>query len=370
MSFLGWFVLAISNLLPRKAWIGFEHGHFQIISSCILLFLGFIHSNRIPASIVYHKFTQKKGLWHAIMIGGMFAEGIIMYFSQPHVPVFASPLGGLCVAIAPLLLWRARLVGDIYDTEGRVNPKPVLYNFGGPLLVFGWFWFWIGMNCCFYYPGKWEAYVHIYSGFRMMLSFLSGIVIILTTWFVGYALDEIENLSGQPETARGLLRASAFGMNGYFCGYVYEIKVASIISWSLLGLAAFFPYVWGDYTNWLLLLATALMGLSMAMIHEEGLRMLDITKVDLWTKRAYAALTAIAILIPLQHSSHYFAFVLSFSGALSFAVGMRFLLLDQKRGKKWIEAHEIQEPNVFSYGALLTPLGALILSWAVTMHPN
>ena len=276
---------------------------------------------------------------------------------------------GLCIVIAPIIMWQNRLAGDTLDMEGRMNPKPVLYNFGGPLLVFGWFWFWIGMNVCYYYPGAWEAYVHVGTGIRMFLAFLGGITIILNTWLVGYALDELENLSGERETSSGLLQASAFGMNGYFCGYVYEIKVATIISWAPIGLAMFFPYIWGDYSDWLLLLSTIAMGYCMAMVQENGFRMLSSQNVDLWVTRSYAPLAFIAILIPIQHGSHYFAFVLSAIGAVAFGFGMQYLYLDQKRGKKWLESQAIQEPNVFSYGALLAPLGALTLSWAVTMHP-
>lgn len=373
LSLLGWVLLAFSNLLPRKSsWMrkGIHPTSWQIVSFVLLLFLGFIHSNRIPSSIVQGTFSQNKRLWNMIMIGGMVTEGIVMYWTDTYAPSFATPLGGLCIAVAPILLWQSRLVGDTFDSEGRLNPRPVLYNFGGPLLVFGWMCFWMGMNCCYYYPGKWEAYVCINSGMRMFSSFLAGIIIILVTWSIGYALDELRNLSGEVETSWGMVHASAFGFNDYFCGYVYEIKVASIIAWAPLGLAAFFPHVWGDYTDWLLLMATFVMGYSMAMIQEEGLRMMEVEKIDLWLQRSYGALAAIAILIPLQRGSHYFVFVLSFLGALAFGVGYKQLLSDQKRGKQWIIQQQIQEPTVFSYGVLFAPLGALLLSWAVNMHPK
>lgn len=274
------------------------------------------------------------------------------------------------MALAPLLLWRARAFGDTFDSEGRRNPRPILYNFGGPLLIFGWFLFWIGMNCCYYYPGTWDAYIYIASGFRMLMSCVAGVTIILAGWTIGYGLDELENETGLVETAEGLLNASAFGLNGWFCGFAYEIKVVSIIAWAPLGLASFYPHVWGDYTDWILLLTTGAMGYSMAMIQEQGLRMVDGDKVELWSTRSDIVLAVIALLIPLQRGSHYFAYVLSIGGALAFALGRRYLLRDQKRGIHWILSHEIQVPNVFSYGVLLSPLGALLLSWAVTMHPN
>jgi hypothetical protein len=43
------------------------------------------------------------------------------------------------------ILWKHRKMGDSWEQEGRPNPNPVVYNLGGPLFVFGWFLFWLGM---------------------------------------------------------------------------------------------------------------------------------------------------------------------------------------------------------------------------------
>lgn len=94
MAFVGWVLLAFSNLLPRKSWIRFHPSELQIISSIILLCLGVIQSIRIPTAIVSHKFCQKESLWNGLMIVGMLVEGIMMYFTDRYAPFFAVPLGG------------------------------------------------------------------------------------------------------------------------------------------------------------------------------------------------------------------------------------------------------------------------------------
>ena len=94
LAFAGWVLLGFSNLLPRRHWLGFEATRLEIASCLILCFLGWVHSSRIPTSIVERKFTQKKGLWNALMIGGMVADGFITFWEDRDAPLFASTVGG------------------------------------------------------------------------------------------------------------------------------------------------------------------------------------------------------------------------------------------------------------------------------------
>mmetsp|Transcript_9057 Transcript_9057/g.25098 ORF Transcript_9057/g.25098 Transcript_9057/m.25098 type:complete len:272 (+) Transcript_9057:813-1628(+) len=270
-----------------------------------------------------------------------------------------------------MILWKARLVGDTFDSEGRVNPQPVLYNFGGPVLMFGWFWYWIGMNAMLYIQvGSFTPYLHVYMGLRLFFAMLGAVFIVAVTWFVGYALDEIENLSGEPDRPEGLLTGPAFGMQGYFCGEVYEVKVFYILAWTALGLTIFFPYDWGDVMEWAFLIASIAVGYNMAMIDEEGLRRRDAEAVAEWTKRTRVCLAIIAIIIPLQRGTHYLAILLSVGGAAGLAYGQQLLFADRKRGEQWLDSNETQPPTVYSYGALLFPLCTFVLAWAASMHPG
>ena len=50
------------------------------------------------------------------------------------------------IVMSMKVLWKFRKMGDTWEKDGRPNPKPVVYNPGGPMFVFGWFLFWIGMS--------------------------------------------------------------------------------------------------------------------------------------------------------------------------------------------------------------------------------
>jgi len=370
-AMFGWICLAVSHLFPRWAWIGIQFSWLNISVMFLILLVGYVQAVFIPKAIVERQYSAKSNLWNSIVIGGSFLVGILTYFQNTAVPLFAAPLGALAVAFAPMLLWKARLVGDTFDSEGRINPQPVLFNFGGPLLMFGWFWYWVGMNVMLFFEvGSWTPHLRIYVGMRMGLAMIGAVLIVFVYWATGYALDEIENLTGEPDSAQALALAPAFGNNKFFCGEVYEIKVFSIIAWTCLGLAVFFPFNWDEYTDWAFVIAAIGMGLSLAMVEEHGLRLRLPDNVTEWTTRAHGMLAFLAILVPIQQGGHYFSILLSTAGAVGFGYGMKFLHQDRKRGARWLETSEIQPPTVYSYGALLLPLGTLLLAWSVTMRPD
>ena len=185
-----------------------------------------------------------------------------------------------------------------------------------------------------------------------------------------YAVVRTENLSGEPDSPQALLTSPAFGSLGFFCGEVYEIKVFHIIAWAAMGLCVFFPHNFDDFLDWIFMAACIGVGLSFAFIDENGLRLQDAEVVESWTKRSYALLGIIAILVPLQAGLHYTAVILSVAGAVMTGYGTKLLHQDRKRGAVWLETGEVQTPTVYSYGALLFPLGLVIFAWAASMHPG
>mmetsp|Transcript_34291 Transcript_34291/g.71388 ORF Transcript_34291/g.71388 Transcript_34291/m.71388 type:complete len:458 (-) Transcript_34291:259-1632(-) len=371
MALIGWVILAISHIFPRWSWFGIDTSWISLVCVGILGVVGYVHAVFIPQAIVQRQYAAKKGLWNTILVSGMIMVGILTYMQNTIVPVYPAVLGSICISLAPMLLWKARLVGDTFDSEGRINPQPVLFNFGAPLLMFGWFWYWIGMNVLAYFnTGTFMPYLHVYLGLRMIFAMVGAVLIVIVYWVIGYGLDEIENLSGEPDSAQSLQLAPAFGMQSFFCGEVYEIKVFTIMAWASLGLAMFFPYDWDDYMDWVFFVGAVVMGYCVAMIEERGFRLRMAAQVRMWSTRAWFMLGLMAVIIPMQKGVHYFAVILSVAGATGFGYGMKFLNQDRKRGEKWLETDEVQTPTVYSYGALLVPLSALVLAWSISMRPE
>ena len=87
-------------------------------------------------------------------------------------------------------------MGETYDETGQANSgnKAVLFNFGGPLLTFGWFCFWIAHVAIHEHPNL--KYLPFYPDLSTFLSFLAGTIVVVVYWLVGYALDEMPNGTG------------------------------------------------------------------------------------------------------------------------------------------------------------------------------
>ena len=69
-------------------------------------------------------------------------------------------LGPFTVILSQKILFGARKMGTFWEDKGSPNFSPIVYNMGGPLFVWGWFFFWLGISCL---PNKDLNLLDIYS---------------------------------------------------------------------------------------------------------------------------------------------------------------------------------------------------------------
>ena len=87
-------------------------------------------------------------------------------------------LGPLTVILSQKILFESRKMGTLWEVEGKPNFRPVVYNMGGPLFVWGWFYFFLGtcgvpamMNIASPYAGLPKAVLPLYFNWRTVLAF-------------------------------------------------------------------------------------------------------------------------------------------------------------------------------------------------------
>ena len=83
-------------------------------------------------------------------------------------------LGPLTVILSQKILFESRKMGTLWEQEGKPNFRPVVYNMGGPLFVWGWFFFFMGI--CGVPSNRWtsallELYVPIFFNWRTLVAF-------------------------------------------------------------------------------------------------------------------------------------------------------------------------------------------------------
>jgi MFS family permease len=270
-------------------------------------------------------------------------------------------------------MFRTRKMGRSFEVEGTPNQSAVVYNFGGPLLVFGWFWFWIGLNVISATPDAW--YLPVYLTTRTTLAFVGAILVIVSLWMAGFALDESDQ-----GTANGLSEES-YGLGvapGIFFGKVSEIIIPVTAAWAVFGVAAFLPFFAGFWPVFLFL-AFVVQGVILSFVHQMAVRS-GVTAAQpefltKWNRYSYLGFTLLVLLMFASGTllltwNSMVRTISAVLGVVLFCVGQHLIQHDRKRGWHWMETSQVNpNPVVYSHGIPIFSLGVMLLAYAMTIIP-
>jgi hypothetical protein len=380
----GWSLLAFSYLLDRRDWIAFDSSSdgslLLSFALGLLLSVGLLQSWLIPQALLDGTMEEMQALYGSIFFLGLLADGVLNHYLDPDAPAWMGPVGSLCVAIAPYFLYKARRKGEmLHDIEeegidkeqggvtirtaSTANPdanRPYLFNLGGPILVVGWFLWWVSMNCVYAIPDR--LFLQMFFSSRSYVAFTGAALIVLVYWMVGYALEA--------NVANNVKSAPAFGVASLFFGDASEIPVAMVGAWGIFGFAVFWPVPvgWIPYAVFPVLLAV---GYSMAMQQTAGLREHDVDAVSRWARCVDVGLLVKILLIGCYGRG--LAVALMLVGLVLSSYGSLTIHHDRKFGHMWLRqpdaAVSVGKPQVYSYGVLAYPLGMIVLAWGLSIHP-
>ena len=355
----GWILLSLSYFLSRKAWFGWEVSPLVVVAVLLMLAVGFGQTVLVRQAMMDRTMHQQKEFLGVAMGFGILLGGVLTALIDPDAPVWAAPLGSLGVALSPLLLWKARYRGYSYDHDGTINETPIVWNFGGPLLVFGWFWFWMGLNAT---PGEPSTFfIPLFFSTRTLLAHIGAVLILVVYWSTNYAVDELDPAADAQD-------AVAFGMAGLFWGSRGEIRIGMVLAFVIFGLAPFFPF-WTGLWPYFLLLACGGVAFGLTMLQEVGLRSGQVAVWKKWIQVTDVALLILVVFLGAQGGLA--AALLAIAGGIGWGLGMHRLHRDRKRGHMWLTDGTVNvRPVVYSDGALWFPLGVLLLAWSMSVPPN
>ena len=132
--------------------------------------------NRLP--------TKKKTLSLAFLMGWI-TLGVVSALDVNTQLKASNPmawtlclLGPLTVILSQKILFESRKMGTLWEEQGKPNFRPVVYNMGGPLFVWGWFYFWMGscgvpalMNTASPYAGLPKTVLPLFFNWRTIVAF-------------------------------------------------------------------------------------------------------------------------------------------------------------------------------------------------------
>jgi hypothetical protein len=119
-------------------------------------------------------------------------------------------------------------MGDSWEQSGKPNPNPVVYNLGGPLFVFGFFLYWVGMAATDDTEGWDETKLGglpIYLNMRLATAMAAGCGMVPIVMFLDYAHDEGAEFTG-------------WGTDGRFFGRFLESPTPFLLAWLFFGLSS------------------------------------------------------------------------------------------------------------------------------------
>lgn len=356
MFLLGWALFAISYLFPTD-------GSFSpMISATAVLAaitaVGLASVGSLPmADSVRHRRAKKKMILSVLFLTFWIVLTVFTGLgavNQIETFVFGA-VGMTCIVMSMMLLWKYRKMGTSWEETGEPNPRPVVYNLGGPFFVLGWTLFWIAMASTD--PSTADGGLLLDLNLRTALAFIAGFGIVLSVFTVDYAHDEGGKYVG-------------FGTDGSHVGRIPESPGPFIAMWVLFGLVAFIApdNSIGEASApvLLLLLTCVVMGPYVGLGIQTTIYKANGPLMQKLAMGFVMLLLVLAVLI--GWNGGVTALVLAIVGVLLVAMSQAKLMMERKRGRYWIENGEPNpRPIVYSFGTLMFPTGWLITAWAISI---
>ena len=148
---VGWVLLGVSFVLDPKGGLSDSASH-PIRQICILncCCIAYLTSVSIPATVRARDMEANTRLNALMMLNW---ASLAMYagwndklaYRNSYLSHLFGMLTVVCVGVSSRILWTHRKMGASWDKEGRPNSNPKVYSPSLPILVLGWFFFFLSL---------------------------------------------------------------------------------------------------------------------------------------------------------------------------------------------------------------------------------
>lgn len=350
---LGWALFALSYLFPTDGSAALDLRPVNLVAVAFSLSLAGIASVPMGNAVRNRDTARKQKLAMGFLlswVGLTIASGFSANTGAPSFILCGA--GAISIIASMRILWKHRKMGDSWEQAGRPNPNAVVYNLGGPLFVFGWFLFWVGMSATTDVASG--GGLPIYFNARTALAFFAGCGMVPVVMMVDYAHDEGGKYVG-------------FGTDGAHFGRFLETPIPFVLMWTLFGLSSFLQpdnsLVTSDTRRWLLLANCVLQAIVAGILIQNALYQGNATRKNRLSVVFLLLFVALAVNIGFSGGLPLY---LAVPGALLVILGQKTVFGDRKRGDYWMVHKEVNpNPIVYSVGEPLFAAGWILLSLAM-----
>jgi hypothetical protein len=385
LHFLGWIILCVSYIFSRHKPLGTltwwsPSFPFAVASILCVIFLiltlhttvgkllepvedpAFRHHFRTHAVAHRKRYLQAAVAVASLLLIGL---GLLTSFANPGAPQMLAPIGAFFMILAPFSLHYTFLLGGSSTSNIPVHEdEPSVFNFAGPCLAVGSFFFWLGLNLIAHQPSGF--YLPWYISSRTWMAFIGAIAVIAAYWSISYAHDEL-SASYEPEARSSPCKApSQFFL--FLAQYRWFRFLLVAVAWGIFACTPFYPLGYDNEPGLfaaLQFLAIVLFGLTVHQYHER-IMVGDAESQFYMGPLVLAVAIVVVFLIGITSGMDIGGIVM-----VAFAVmysGYWFLHRDRKRGKYWLETQQTHpDPVIYSYGSIIMPIGMMIFAWGLSI---
>ena len=358
---VGWTLFGLSFFNPIDgSSVRFQVTAPALAAAAVSLALGWIASVPMGDAVMTRNGSKKATLGMLFVASWFALTAVSGYGELSYLHTVFRVIGAVSIIASMKILWKFRKMGDSWEQEGKPNPNPVVYNMGGPLFVFGWFLFWVGVASTSDITLEEDqdplsVGLPIYFTARTVLAFAAGCGMVPIVLFVDYAHDEGAEFLG-------------FGTDGRFFGRFLESPIPFLLAWTLFGLASWLP-VGGmsaiTTLQWTILINCVAQGVDAGVLIQTALYKGDLAGKTRWS--IPFVLLFLALAGELGYSSRS-RLALSLPGAVLIILGQKTVFGNRKRGDYWMETGQVNpNPIVYSYGEPLFMTGWILMSLVMSM---
>jgi len=389
---IGWWLWGCSLLFPIDGSSSIHPTDYGIAALAICVFVSLVAS--VPmADAVMNRLATKKTILSLMFLFGWIALGIMTSLDvTQQLNDMNSPydqtgvwlccmLGPFTIILSQKILFESRKMGTLWETTGMPNFHPIVYNMGGPLFVWGWFFFWVGVSAM---PGQMGKNIYespgnsfslpLFLNWRTMLAFGGGCAMVPVVGFLDYSHDEDGPWCGENnEEPKAVFSRWWLGTDGTYFGLFLESPWPFVMAWTIFGISSFFgadnSIHWNDWRAQLMFLNCVAQGIDAGILIQANLYAGNMAGKNKFS----IPFVFLFICLAINIGSHWNwqALGLALPGAVLIVLGQKTVFAARKRGDYTMQnqgkANPYGQVFVYSWGEVFFMMGWIIICWAASM---
>ena len=289
-------------------------------------------------------------------------------------------LGPFTVILSQKILFESRKMGTLWETSGKPNFNPIVYNMGGPLFVWGWFCLLLGtsgvpgvvnLDDLYGQSGSKAIHLPLFLNLRTLTAFLGGCCMVPVVRFLDYSHDLDGPWCGENKEG-AVFKRWWLGTDGSYFGLFLESPWPFVMAWTTFGFSSFLTAnnTISPTTLSIVMLANCVIqGVDAGILIQQNLY-----AGNMEGKNKYSLpFVFLFITLALNIGSHWGwkALGLSLPGALLIILGQKTVFGDRRRGDYTMQnggrANPYEKVLVYSWGEVFFMMGWILICWGASL---